>query len=212
MSIRPIGSSISAGGNTLFLLDVKEKPDYILFERQEFDHERQMNARHTDGTRSTFLDRIGGGRAQIAYGCGLGDTIKPIGPLDSSPDDLNNFYKRFNVTEYTLIGDTSTEAAVNAVKTIANTHRLLWAKYETRQKVATGPVSYEELKILQLESLSYLTTTGFSITGAAFTGSNLLIRDFTSSVDYEVPQASGSVIYKSWTMQVQSLTIANGLA
>lgn len=173
MPIRPKGSLLyfpSLGINL-----VVDSCSYTLetepFDRIEFSNDKLRAAKTDTGAKAIFVEVYGGQQIQFTTTC-VGNT-----PVTPYPDDANidNIKKRWDIKRYNIIGSTSLDSYVNILSYTAATHKGLLAKFQAHLATASGlDISVTELEDMQLESFSYLYSTGFSMYGDPITPAGLV--------------------------------------
>lgn len=206
MPLRPEGSTISVGGYSLFVDDIKESYVIEPFEREEFKHQRQRTVLENTGVAPIIITKFAGGLAQLSYTC-ASTTLRPITPDDT---DLNNIYRRWEILRYTVAGAPSTTTNVTGVYLIAQTHIKYLAELNAHFAFAKGDVSIQELTALQTDPIfGTITGTGLTMSGNAIGGSidNMLITQFTIDFAYEIPlnsADSASQLFWSYSMVIEN--------
>lgn len=208
MAIKPenqyIQLSLSGTTATLYCENIEDTPLTIEFDRPEYDHQKQKTAPENTGIEPILGVNIGGVPFQIQFDA-ISSTLRDPRPNDT---DLDNKFKKFYGTRYTLNGNTSLNFDSTTVKTWAGQHQFLIDRFSAHQKFAGDAVSIQELLSLQSETFGFLTTTGLTFTSQAVGSvSNVLIRSFSLDVDYYIPD-SGLTLY-TWKAVLDSLTLYN---
>lgn len=210
MPLKPEGSSISVGGYTLFVADVKYTFVTEYFDRVEFQHERLRNAPNLSGQHAIRTTLLGNTPAQIVIGSLSFQDVVPLNPdVTVTSSNYGNIKKKFNIKRYEITGMASAVSQVDAVYSLAQNHLQQLAKFQAYlDKAGSMETEYLELKALQSETFSYLTTTGTSLSGDAIesTQTNMLITRFEPSVDYAVVTDSVGTVF---VLKSYSLTIEN---
>ena len=201
--IKPSGSTITFGSTTLFVDDAQFEFTSEFFDRNEFEHEKLRTAKETNGTIPIFLPLFGGRIVQIITTCTHEPMARPVTPNDTAVDQIK---QRFDIRRYTLKGLPSLSSNVSTVETTAMAHKVLLDRFQAHIAEVALDISYELLISLQSETFSYLTGTGYTITGNSLLGSesNMIIRSFSTSCEYEIP---GGATYRSWNAVVDNLVI-----
>lgn len=192
---------------TLLIEDFQEEDDFVPFERLEFSGELLRRAKNPDGS----LPSIGylSGRRPVQYfsNCNPNERDRPLDPDDNRLDQI---YRRWDIKRWTIVGDTSENADVNAFYSIARAHKILRQRFEAHQTKVRGDVSIDWLEnVAQLEDFSYLQVTTLSMQGRCFGNSvteiNLLVKSFTPVVDFEIPNLDGTTsdILKGYQLVVE---------
>lgn len=175
------------------------------FERLEYDHNTQLSALNDLGVAAVTTNLLGGRRVQIDVGCG---TVIPR-PLTPNTSDFDNIYKRFEIKRFNISCLTSSNAAVNAIYTVAVDHQKRLAKFQAHQQKVRGNPSIEFLEQAKLQDFAFLTTTGLTISGDAIdtTENDMLIVAFSPVVELSIPNGSGNDFYKSFSMTLENRVI-----
>lgn len=220
MPILPIGSTLTIGGTTLFVSEVKKSFVNEYFDRIEFQYARLRTSPNAAGQRPILTTLLGNTPAQIVIGSISFQDVVPLGPDVTAVADtgytsnFGNIKKRFDIVRYEISGSPTDAASIATVFTLAESHIKLLARFQSYlDKSASMETSYKELKALQLETFSYLTGTGVSLIGNSVSGtvSNVLITGFQPDVVYEVPtdNSGGFQMLQGFTLTVDQRTIAN---
>lgn len=192
----------------MFISDHKYKDDYQMFKRVEFTGEKMRSAKNRDGSVPEFGVGAGGAIIQYFSNCNPNETTRPTDPDD---DRIDAIHKRFDYTEWRIIGDVSKDEDVEAFRAIRKEHVTRLARFEAHQEIAQGDVSFNFLEEqLQNQTFSYLTQTNLSMSGRVFGDNvlevNLLIISFEPVVEYLRPlfgEPSSTEILKGWEMVLQ---------
>lgn len=210
MPIRPEGSKLSFSGAAtanLFLGSIVEEYTFEKFVRGEFLHKRQQEALETTGARPVYIQMLSGITVQISTTCGT-STPRPLTPDDG---DLNNIYRRFDITRFTIKSLENTKTDTETLFNLSQQHKLIWERFNYRQELANSAnVSINELETLQADNLSWITSSGLTMAGPALGSlspiNNMLIRSCTLEPVYEIPGASSSTLYQELNLVIESLT------
>lgn len=220
MSIKPVGSVItltaSACGISVDLVVDAVTIAFTTenFQRLEYSNQRRNQAKDENtGATGLILSAFGNIPVQVISNCGDGFPV-----LNLLPDDNNidNIRKRFNITRITIQGAPSLSANVDAVYPISVAHKKLLNKFNRFFEVLGMDVSIQYLDQAKLETFSYITTTGITISGNSLittdnpTGvyNDILLIDFTENVEYEVIKSDGSKQrIKSWSCNFENRVI-----
>lgn len=216
--ITPSGSLITLSGtfNSVPLTanaavsSIKYSQTRVPFTRTEFMHAKLLDAPNVDGSKPVINQLIGNRPLQYFTNCNANETARLLTPDDS---DLDNIYKRFDTTKFEIVGDISLSSQIDIIYEMAQYHQVLLAKFDAHLEEARGNVSYQYLTgTLQLDALSYLTTTGLTMTGFSLGQyspvTNLLITNFVPDVTHEYKDKSGTQrLYKTWSMTIENRVI-----
>jgi len=213
--IRPSGSfldfvnsaSPSASGR-LQIADHRYKDDFFAFKRIEFTGDKMRSAKNIDGSVPTF--GYGAGKTPIQYfsNCNENETDRPTDPDDNRIDSI---HKRFDYTEWEILGMPSEDADVEALRTVRKEHVTRFARFEAHQEIAQGDVSFAFLENeLQPQVFTYMTQTNLSMTGRVFGDgvqeTNLLIVAFEPITEQLIPllgEPSTTDILRAWRLVLQ---------
>jgi hypothetical protein len=139
-----------------------------------------------------------------------GDSPRPLGPTSAANLALAN--QRLNIARLTLRGAPTLSNQLYPLTTLSLAHQKLLNNFQYHQTKGSSEISYTDLVALQAETFSYLTTTGLNVTGDSLGGtvSNVLIRDMSADVAYEVTLAGGAKqLVQTWSMTLDSITISS---
>lgn len=215
MAIKPglsylefVNSSSPTKSGKLWITDTKYKDDYQSFKRVEFTGEKLRSAKNRDGSLPSFGTGAGGVPIQYFSNCNENETARPTDPDD---DRVDAIYKRFDYTEWRIVGDVSKDADVEAFRAIRKEHVTRLARFEAHQEFAQGDFSFQWIEEnLQPSTFDYLQTTNLSMTGRVFGDNvqevNLLIISFEPVVEYLRPlfgEPSTTEILKGWELVLQ---------
>jgi hypothetical protein len=181
------------------------------FKRLEFDHARLREAPNPDGSMPIISQLIGGVPIIHFDTCNEDERARDLDPNDNVYDDI---YKRFDIRQYEIIGANSLASETNKLFAIAKNHSVLIARFDAFITAASAYVSVDFLTAMQAEDLSYMTTTGLTMSGPALESfspeTNMLISEFVPNVTREIPlDASGStsMVMRAWTMTIRQYTL-----
>lgn len=200
--------SISNGSGTTAITycnDIKFQIVTEEFERPEYLHERQISAPENDGTKVISGQLLFGVPYQITSGGAVQTTARDFRPDDT---DLNNIYKKFFIVRYNITGAETSNSDMGNLYAWSVIHRTLQDKFNARQKFAAGNVSIQELAALKLDTLSYFTNTGYTLsTESLGTIPNIFIRSLDIGVAYSVSTPSGLLVLNDYTLVLDSIQI-----
>ena len=210
MPIKPGYSPLTVDGTALLAESVQFTTDVLFFERLEFSNERLKAAPDIDGKRPILVELPGGRITQLADGC-VAPALRPLGTDDANIDLI---YRRFDIKRWQITGEPTSAAFVDTIFALARDHKVLLDRFEARQKIVSGNVSYAFLVAAQADTFTFLTTTGKSMSGFALgdgtsnpTITNILITNFVPDVDYEEPLNTGytsSRVLKRWSATIET--------
>ena len=217
MSITPPGSllsfndTVSSTSATIAVSGIKYYFTSQPFKRMEFSHKRQREAPNSDGSMPIIALLVGNRPVQYFTGCNIAEEARTLTPDDSVYDDI---YKRLDIKRYEMIGADSLDNEIDIVSLMSQAHMVLDAQFKAFLREAEADVSIDFLTTMQGVDLSYITTTGLGMSGAALgavgTESNMLMVDFKPEVTYEIPlddTGSSSEVLRTWSMVLESRTI-----
>src|SRR5271165_3557470 len=162
--IKPPDSGIILAGYGLFVDEIETTFLSEFFDRAEFDHERQRQAKEQTGVIAQFVPMFAGQVAQIGYTCAP-VTPRPVTPIDG---DIINIKKRFDIQRWTMKGLPSNYNNTQALLQVAATHRKFLDIFNYRQNLTgQSDISIALLQQFQTDVFTYLTNTGVFMTGAA---------------------------------------------
>lgn len=206
-SIKPEQSfiilTLSGVSSTLFCESIQYEPYSTPFTRVEFTHQKQDSALESAGVEPQLVTLIYGVRGQITSTGAVPTTARNLLPDDA---DLNNIYqKRFGI-RYTLVGTTTRNADVSLVEPWFQDHLAREMEFEAHQNFAGGNISIQEIEVLKLDNFSYLTSTGLQFSSSSIgIVDNVLIRDFSIGVDYQITNNDGSFkVLNDWRLVLET--------
>lgn len=187
---------------TLFCDQIGYEPYSTPFEREEFKHAKERAVPENTGVKPQYVDLIGGVPNQIIYSS-IPVTVRNLAPDDVALPEI--YQKRFGI-RYNLVGTTTKNVDTSLVYTWFQQHLVLEMEFEAHQKFAAGDVSIQEIAALKLDNFSYLTSTGLQFSSSSIgIVDNVLIRDFSIGVDYQITNNDGSFrVLNDWRMVLET--------
>lgn len=187
-------------------------PKYQSFRRDEFNNALLKQAPNSDGSVPQYQQTASGKVFQYFSNCSL-ETVRPTSP--NTLTNLDNILKRFDSRIYEIAGDVSLYAELVKLYNFAKDHQSRLARFEFQLQAVKELVSYQDLvNFFQAETLSYLTTTGLTMSGRALSThgpvSNCLITDFSIEPSYELPDDAAntsSTVLAVWRMKIETRNI-----
>ncbi len=207
-TLQPLGRyitlSLSASSAVLYCEEINFETGSTLFTRPEFDRRQLKDAPESTGAIPTYAQTLAGMPLQIIYGGAT--TARNLTPNNSV--NLAFMEEKFFYNRYTFGGDTSLSSDTGQVFIWASMHKTLADRFDAFQKYTGDGLSYQDLLAQQLETFSYLTATGLSVTGTTLgTLSNCLIREFSVNPVRDIYDGSTRKVLYRWTMTLDQLSI-----
>ena len=177
----------------------------IDFERREYSSAYLLNLGEEDGTEPVLVKNMVGGIIQFNFNCGSASSARDVYPDDDNIDDI---FKSMTIRSYSIKGLPCSPTAVEALYNISVDHARRIRSFDSYQKLFSQKISWQFAQELRNDAFAYLTTTGLSVTGAAMTESNVLIRSMSVGTISENTRTQ-QVVAKDWSVTLDIVTLEN---